>query len=914
MKYITKSDAIAIATYLAKKYASLGIKDISVDVNGNIVITYVDDTTSTISGDLFMVKSVYDIYNRGKVDLAQNSERLAGELAAYYTDSNNILYDNTLSGLTADDVKAALDELTYMVNNIPQPPLSAGVVIQPTFTNNGNGTITVGNAVVNLFIATDFNDKIQRFTVTGGTFTPINNANSYLVVNYNNGNPIYEIIASATLINESTIIPVYTFYRIDNTVLYLNWDRLGIGLSNKMHQRFVFTRRFERESGLAISESPTRVVNIGAGVVWYGAIRNSLDAVASNVDSCHLHYHVEGVYTFADRTQYNNTQYDDGTNLVELNPNHYTVNWIYRNVEDGKHMEIVLGNAQYNQLSLAIVAQPRPDLPDIVKSNCVLIGRIIVQKNATTAANIASAFDVTFVSVPINNHNDLGGLEGGTPNEYFHLTADEYDHLEDFSNIKRYGFVDRSETSISFDGVNTFTLTDNGSGWSYFRNGRMFTITGNKTVNLTSTPPAAKGKYYIFIDDEVGTLSVSQTPWTLNDTKVVVSVIAWDNALTPKFQMADERHTALWDRQSHRYHHLVDGTKLIAGSELNGYVLNSGTNTNKVFEITEAAIADEDIFLTLDAFAKPNGTDSVYTVLYRNASLQWLWNLSPMPFKYTTTGFIEYDNNGTLTPLTNNNFTNTYLLVSNIQGQSRFMFVVGQSVFSNAASAYAERFETYNLANFITDESVALYQLTWKGVINAGTGQCELNRVQKISVNIVATNIVANPSHNSLNDLQGGTTNEYYHLTATQHTDLLATRFWALLGVPANLAITTEYQKILNTDTTKIPTDTSTYFTLSADKKDITCVRAGVVRITRTVTVSSLSAGINLFLIPTINGTQTAQCTAQEQQRAVGTTTKDIGYSYYLSVNAGDVISLWAKGSDASTLTYVNARTTVEYI
>jgi len=41
----------------------------------------------------------------------------------------------------------------------------------------------------------------------------------------------------------------------------------------------------------------------------------------------------------------------------------------------------------------------------------------------------------------------------------------------------------------------------------------------------------------------------------------------------------------------------------------------------------------------------------------------------------------------------------------------------------------------------------------------------------------------------------------------------------------------------------------------------------------------------------------------------VTTTTKDIGYSYYLSVNAGDVMSLCAK-----TLTYVNARTTVEYI
>ena len=914
MKYITKSDAIAISTYLAKKYASLGIKDISVNVNGNIVITYVDDTTSTISGDLFMVKSVYDVYNRGKVDLAQNSERLSGELAAYYTDSNNILYDNTLSGLTADDVKAALDELAYMIANIPQPPLSAGIVSQPTFINNGDGTVTLGDAVVNLFIAADFNDKIQRFNVAGGTFTPLNNTNSYLVVDYNNGNPIYKIVASNTLINESTIIPVYTFYRIDNSVLYLNWDRLGIGLSNKMHQRFVFTRRFERESGLALSESTGRVVTIGSGVVWYGAVRNTLQAVVSNVDSCHLHYHVGGVYTFTDVTQYNNTQYDNGTNLVTLNPNHYTVNWIYRNVEDGKHMEIVLGTQQYNQLASAIEAQPRPDLPDVIKSNCILVGRIIVQRNATTASNIASAFDVTFVSVPVNSHNDLAGIDGGVAGEYFHMTSAQYDHLEDFNNIKRYGFVDRAETSLSFDGVNTLTLIDNGSGWSYFRNGKMFTVTGNKTVNLTPTPPAAKGKYYIFIDDEVGTLSISQTTWTLNDTKVVVAGIAWDNTLTPKFQLSDERHTALWDRQSHRYHHLVDGTKLIAGSELTGYVLNSATNTNKVFGITEAAIADEDIFLTLSAFAKPNAVDNVYTILYRNPSLQWIWNLSPMPFKYTSTGFVEYDKNGVLTPITVNNFTNTYLLVSNIQGQSRFMFVVGQSAFSNAASAYAERFETYNLTNFVTDESVALYQLTWRGQKNAGLGQCVLNRVQKISVNIVATNIVANPSHNSLNDLQGGTANEYYHLTATQHTDLLATRFWALLGTPANLGVTTEYQKILNTDTTKIPEATSSYFTLSADKKDIACIKAGVVRITRTVTISSLSAGIDLFLIPTINGTQTAQCTAQEQQRAVTTTTKDIGYSYYLSVNAGDVISLWAKGSDASTLTYVNARTTVEYI
>lgn len=571
MKYITKSDAIAISTYLAKKYASLGIKDISVDVNENIVITYVDDTTSTISGDLFMVKSVYDVYNRGKVDLAQNSEQLAGELATYYTNSGNILYDNTLSGLTADDVKEAIDELVDIINNIPQASLSAGVVAEPTYLDNGNGTITIGNCTANLFDSDNFIGGLKQYQITGGIITPTNNTNSYLVVNYNNGNPEYQLITNINLINESTVVPVYSFYKKDNYILRLNWDALGVGLSNKIHQRLVFTRRFERESGLALSELPTRVISVGAGVVWHGAVRDSLEAVVSNVDECHFYRNVNGIFDYVVATQYNNNYYDDGTNLVELTNNYYTVNWIYRNIEDGKHIEFVLGDQQYNQFSLAVESQPRADLPDVIKTNALLVGRIIVQKGASTAARIESAFSTTFVAVPINNHNDLGGLQGG-----------------------------------------------------------------------------------------------------------------------------------------------------ISG--------------------------------------------------------------------------------------------------------------------------------------------------------------------------------------------------EYYHLSATQHDDLLATRFWALLGTPANLGVTTEYQKILNTDTTKIPEATSSYFTLSADKKDITCIKAGVVRITRTVTVSSLSAGINLFLIPTINGTQTAQCTAQEQQRSVATTTKDIGYSYYLSVNAGDVISLWAKGSDASTLTYVNARTTVEYI
>ena len=118
------------------------------------------------------------------------------------------------------------------------------------------------------------------------------------------------------------------------------------------------------------------------------------------------------------------------------------------------------------------------------------------------------------------------------------------------------------------------------------------------------------------------------------------------------------------------------------------------------------------MFLTLNALIKPNGTDTVYTIVYRSGQ-NYVWSKSNMPFKYTTTGFIEYDNNGTLTPIINNKFCNTYLLLSNIQGDSRFIFVVGRNIYNSNTAVFEESFSSFNLTNFITPEAVAIYQLTW---------------------------------------------------------------------------------------------------------------------------------------------------------------------------------------------------------
>ena len=60
----------------------------------------------------------------------------------------------------------------------------------------------------------------------------------------------------------------------------------------------------------------------------------------------------------------------------------------------------------------------------------------------------------------------------------------------DFAEIGRHGVTSRDETTISFDGVNTFTITPTISEWSYYRDGLKYMVTGTKSVVIPGTPIA----------------------------------------------------------------------------------------------------------------------------------------------------------------------------------------------------------------------------------------------------------------------------------------------------------------------------------------------------------------------------------------------------------------------------------------
>lgn len=293
------------------------------------------------------------------------------------------------------------------------------------------------------------------------------------------------------------------------------------------------------------------------------------------------------------------------------------------------------------------------------------------------------------------------------------------------SNEGIYGFVNRSETTIAFnDSTYEFTLGVTGTTFRYYRNGQLNTITGAKTVTLAGSPPSAN-KYYIYMAADDGALTASTTAWNLvTDTIVPVAVVCFNNTLTPKYCLADERHGCQFTRREHAYEHLTQGTRYQSGGAVSGYTVapSSPADADNTYQIAETLIWDEDIQHDLAALTGENA----FEIEFRSGG-SWLWENSDVPFRYTAAGYIQYDNAGTMTEGSSGNFYVTYLIATNAQAQSRFIHLHGQAQYASLTAAQAANFSDLTLTGLQYQEAIALWKFIW-GTSNAyGTkGKCRL--------------------------------------------------------------------------------------------------------------------------------------------------------------------------------------------
>jgi len=291
------------------------------------------------------------------------------------------------------------------------PTLSAGTRTAPAYTDNGDGTLTLGSGVYTFYSTAAGELPLTSFTIAGATYSFTDVSTNYIVANYNGGSPTITVTTSNSTFNFTTIYPLSLVYRNGTSLHLVPTNTEGLGLANKLWSRLDHLFGVQVEpGGFLLGEVAVRQVTVTSGTAWHGTEANALAAYSSAVSELALWSHVAGVWTRSVITAYDNANYDNGTNLVALSGGKYSVNWVYRTrciLHQSSY--IVLGGGNYN-LAQAQQSTAPLNLPPEVRDTGFLVGRIIVLQGAAVATQIDSAFTQNFASGGVSDHTQLSNL------------------------------------------------------------------------------------------------------------------------------------------------------------------------------------------------------------------------------------------------------------------------------------------------------------------------------------------------------------------------------------------------------------------------------------------------------------------------------------------------------------------------
>ena len=644
--------------------------------------------------------------------------------------------------------------------------ISTGCLSSPIFTDNGNGTATVSSAQVNIYSTSNFSGNMYTYTIPSTTLSFTNGTEEYISVRYNSGNPAYFKETVGSVMNHSDNLPIFVVWRVGNVLHSLGFDSLGVGLANKLQSATYHDAKYKLtdDGGLVITESTTpnpRTIVVTGGLVYTGAIEQTVLPFNSSVDQLTFVYHVGGVWNYTDQLVYNNTQYDNGADLATIQNNKYSVRWFYRSIGDSKQVFYVLGsNGNYNSPPEAALELPRTDIPLVLKNHCMLIGRSIIQYNASTGA-MQSILQQSYTYSNIINHDDtanksLAGL-GVTWGHINNLEQTIYGAktftvspiVPDANNSNQAvnkgqldskanqsaltvwknptGFNNPQNVTVSYNYSNrTITLTGD---LSYSWNG----IQNSLTSPWTSTAHAnTTGRWFLYSIDGIN-FTWSTSVWEFYH--IMVASVSY-NSVSSTNVFANRECHGLMNWESHRTLHYQIGTYRTPGTgqiTSGTYIENTATDAanSPGFEI--ATVIDEDLESTISAWIEGS-----YTLMYVNSTNNTSTYVlsSALPFIATANTYIQVNNttNGTMAAGINSRWYNVYQILlpttSDTNSQLfRTIMLQPQTTFTSLAAAQAEDVRTLYLGELTaaSPEYVFCTRITYvTSNADNNTGKCRI--------------------------------------------------------------------------------------------------------------------------------------------------------------------------------------------
>lgn len=300
----------------------------------------------------------------------------------------------------------------------------AGTITQPTITDNGTGEISISSFTASLFDNTTNSGSATIYTLAAlNSQQLVENTYYYITANYNGGNPVTQLITNNTLITHSDIVNVsqvvWLKYGSIDQIVKFSTGNYGLGLPNKIGHRLIHTERFGYESGLSTTIDPTLHIIMDSGRMFYDGEFISVDSVDTNSVTYIEFFKSGGNLTAQTANVLENTKYCNGTNLVTANK--YVVRWLYRSLAGDSIIYVLYGESDYTIKEAQESSEPSYK-PDIITKMAVLVSRVIISSGSTTVSNQNFYLTKAPTGANVISHNDTIDKQGGTTNQYYHLT------------------------------------------------------------------------------------------------------------------------------------------------------------------------------------------------------------------------------------------------------------------------------------------------------------------------------------------------------------------------------------------------------------------------------------------------------------------------------------------------------------
>jgi hypothetical protein len=301
---------------------------------------------------------------------------------------------------------------------------TAGLIMGGTLAAAGTAAFTVGTGQGAIRTSNSITAEITFFDFPALSTTAIPvNAVRYVGVEYNAGTP-QVVVHTVDDWNYYSDFPVGMVANQGN-VIHVNQDgRLLPDQVGRLIRRFYGTlpyARDERQGGLVLGEGGTRNFTLSAGTLWDRSVDFTIAALNTAVAGSFDAYYRDGVGGWTGdlaRTQWPNTQYDDGSGTLAtlLNNNRWAVLWFY--LETDGQVVMLYGQAEYTTQAAAAAEGSPSTVPARITASGRILGRFIFQKSATTAHSIESVWNVEFTAAGVSEHGNLAGLADDDHTQY----------------------------------------------------------------------------------------------------------------------------------------------------------------------------------------------------------------------------------------------------------------------------------------------------------------------------------------------------------------------------------------------------------------------------------------------------------------------------------------------------------------